>query len=369
MNFNNIGIIAPIFDAIKEIGYTEPTEIQKQAIPIILSGKDIIGCAQTGTGKTGAFALPILQLLTLETKKNKNPRALVLVPTRELALQIDQSVAGYAKHIAVRHLAIYGGVSALKQIDQLQKGIDILIATPGRLLDLVSQGHITLSDIQYLVLDEADNMLDMGFIHDLKRILKLVPQKRQTLFFSATMPQAIRKLADSILSHPAEINVTPVSSTAEKISQSVFFIEKKEKTALLTKILKKEKQIQTLIFTRTKHGADRLSKSLSKSGVVSACIHGNKSQNARQNALTSFKNGTINVLIATDIAARGIDISELPQVINYDLPEDSETYVHRIGRTGRAGKEGKAYSFCSEEEKPLLMKIQKLIGFQLPITK
>ena len=369
MDFNNIGIIAPILQAIQEVGYTKPTAIQQQAIPEVLVGKDLIGCAQTGTGKTGAFAIPVIQLLTLKPNTNKKPRALILVPTRELAIQIDQSIEAYSKYIPVKHLVIYGGVSQVQQVAKLNTGIDILVATPGRLLDLVNQGHINLSAVQHLILDEADNMLDMGFIHDLKKILKLVPQKRQTLFFSATMPKAIRKLADSILNHPVEINVTPVSSTVEKISQSVFFIEKTEKAALLAKILNDSNREQTLVFTRTKHGADRLVRSLVKKGVQTAAIHGNKSQNARQNALLSFKNGKINVLIATDIAARGIDIKELPQVINYDLPADSETYVHRIGRTGRAGKQGKAYSFCSEEEKPLLVKIQKLIGFQVPIAQ
>lgn len=369
MDFNNIGIIAPILRAIQEVGYTKPTAIQQQAVPEVLAGKDLIGCAQTGTGKTGAFAIPVIQLLTLKPNTNKKPRALILVPTRELAIQIDQSIEAYSKYISVKHLVIYGGVSQVQQVARLNKGIDILVATPGRLLDLVNQGHINLSAVQHLILDEADNMLDMGFIHDLKKILKLVPQKRQTLFFSATMPKAIRKLADSILDHPVEINVTPVSSTVEKISQSVFFIEKTEKAALLAKILNDSNREQTLVFTRTKHGADRLVRSLVKKGVQTAAIHGNKSQNARQNALLSFKNGKINVLIATDIAARGIDIKELPQVINYDLPADSETYVHRIGRTGRAGKQGRAYSFCSEEEKPLLVKIQKLIGFQVPIAQ
>lgn len=369
MDFNNIGIIAPILRAIHDIGYIKPTAIQQQAIPEILAGKDLIGCAQTGTGKTGAFAIPLIQLLASAPKIDKKPRALILVPTRELAIQIDQSIEAYSKHISIKHLVIYGGVSQVQQVAKLNKGIDILVATPGRLLDLVNQGHINLSAVQHLILDEADNMLDMGFIHDLKKVLKLVPQKRQTLFFSATMPKAIRKLADSILNHPVEINVTPVSSTVEKISQSVFFIEKTQKAALLAKILNDGNQQQTLVFTRTKHGADRLARSLVKKGVQTAAIHGNKSQNARQNALLSFKDGKITVLIATDIAARGIDIKELPQVINYDLPADSETYVHRIGRTGRAGKQGKAYSFCSEEEKPLLLKIQKLIGFQVPIAQ
>lgn len=368
MNFNNLGIIDPILRAISEIGHTSPTEIQKQAIPIILERKDMIGCAQTGTGKTGAFAIPILQLLAHETKKNKAPRALVLAPTRELAIQISQNVESYSKHLQNRQAVIYGGVPQTKQVAQLSKSPDILIATPGRLLDLVNQGIINLSFIEFLVLDEADNMLDMGFIHDLKRILKHIPVNRQTLFFSATMPKEIRKFANTILKTPTEINVSPVSSTAEKVSQSVYFVEKNKKASFLLNLLSNDGPLQTLVFTRTKHGADRLAKSLRRGGIESACIHGNKSQNARQNALHSFKNGTINVLIATDIAARGIDINDLPRVINYDLPNESETYVHRIGRTGRAGKAGRAYSFCSEEERPTLLKIQKLIGFQLPVA-
>lgn len=369
MSFTNFGIIDPILKAINEIGYTSATPIQKQTIPLILEGKDIIGCAQTGTGKTAAFALPILQLLESDTKKYKMPRALVLVPTRELAIQIDQSVAAYSKHIRVSRLAIYGGVSQVTQVDRVRKGVDMLIATPGRLMDLINQGHVSLSEVKMLVLDEADSMLDMGFVHDIKRILKYIPQKRQTLFFSATMPNEIRKFANTILHHPAEINVSPVSSTAEKIVQSVSFVEKKDKAAFLANVLRNSDVKQTLIFTRTKHGADRLVRILGKGGIVAASIHGNKSQTARQRALSSFKNGGVNILIATDIAARGIDIQELPFVINYDLPVDSETYVHRIGRTGRAGKEGKALSLCSEEEKPTLLKIQKLIGFQLPIAK
>ena len=369
MNFNNFGIIDPIIKAINDIGYSAATQIQKQAIPLILKGQDIIGCAQTGTGKTAAFALPVLQLLSSDTKKYKMPRALVLVPTRELAIQIDQSVAQYSKYIQINRLAIYGGVSQVAQVERLRKGVDVLVATPGRLMDLINQGHVSLSQIKVLILDEADSMLDMGFVHDIKRILKYIPQKRQTLFFSATMTPEIRKFANTILHHPAEINVSPVSSTAEKIVQSVSFVEKKDKAAFLANVLRTSDVKQTLIFTRTKHVADRLVRILGKGGIPAASIHGNKSQTARQKALSSFKNGGINILIATDIAARGIDIQELPFVINYDLPVDSETYVHRIGRTGRAGKEGKALSLCSEEEKPTLLKIQKLIGFQLPVTE
>lgn len=368
MDFNNLGLIAPILKAIIALGHTAPTQVQTQTIPSILAGKDIIGCAQTGTGKTGAFAIPILQLLTSENYEGKSPRALILAPTRELALQISQNIEGYCRHLPLKHIVIYGGVSQLKQVADLRKGVDLIIATPGRLLDLLNQGHIDLRSIQKLVLDEADNMLDMGFIHDIKKILKLIPKERQTLLFSATMPTSIRKFAEDISNNPVEVNVSPVSSTAGSISQSVLFLEKKQKEKHLTKILLNDRNTQTLIFMRTKHGADRLSRSLGKSGVETACIHGNKSQNARQNALLSFKDGKINVLIATDIAARGIDIKELPQVINYDLPSDSETYVHRIGRTGRAGKPGKAISFCSAEEKPMLLKIEKLIGFAVKIA-
>lgn len=369
MDFKNIGLIAPLLKAIDGLGHTAPTDIQKQSIPYILEGKNIIGCAQTGTGKTGAFAIPLLHLLATEQHSGKKPRALIVVPTRELAVQIDQSFAGYGKYLHIEHMVIYGGVSQAKQVSRLQKGVDILVATPGRLLDLMNQGHVDLSAVRRLILDEADNMLDMGFVNDIKKILKRMPAQKQTLLFSATMPKAIRKFAGEILDQPVEVTVSPISSTSEKVSQSVFFIDKNQKTKRLTKMLLDEKNIQTLIFMRTKHGADRLAKLLGRSGVQTACIHGNKSQNARENALLSFKNGKINVLIATDIASRGIDIKELPQVINYDLPADSETYVHRIGRTGRAGNEGKAVSFCSEDERPMLAKIQKLIGFQVPIAQ
>lgn len=369
MSFNNFGIIDPIIRAVNDLGYSLPTQIQKEAILPILNGRDIIGCAQTGTGKTAAFALPILQCLALDTLKYTAPRALVLAPTRELAIQIDQSITEYSKNIQVKCLAIYGGVSQVKQVERLRKGVDILVATPGRLIDLMNQGLLSLKQIKVLVLDEADNMLDMGFIHDIKRVLKHVPQQRQTLFFSATMPKEIRKFANTILNNPIEINVTPVSSTAEKIEQSVSFVEKKDKAVFLAEVLQDSNKKQTLVFTRTKHGADRLVRILGKRGIMAASIHGNKSQNARQKALSSFKNGGIHILIATDIAARGIDIQELPFVINYDLPVDSETYVHRIGRTGRAGKEGRALSLCSEEERPILQKIQKLIGVQLPILE
>lgn len=365
MKFNELGLIDPLLKALQEIGYTQPTEIQEQTIPLILNGKDILGCAQTGTGKTAAFALPIIQGISKSPEKRSTPKALIIAPTRELAVQIGQNIDQYTKYLQIKTLVIFGGVSQVNQVSQLRQGIDILVATPGRLLDLMQQGYVQLGKVQTLVLDEADNMLDMGFINDIKKVLKNLPSKKQTLFFSATMPKEIRTFANTILYKPAEISVTPASTTAEKIDQSVYFVEKKEKTQFLIKLLKEKDLIQTLVFTRTKHGADRLVRLLSKGGISSVCIHGNKSQNARQNALNSFKKGQVKIMIATDIAARGIDIQELPQVINYDLPADSETYVHRIGRTGRAGKGGVALSFCSEDEKSTLQSIQKLIGFQL----
>ncbi|SEG25046.1 DEAD/DEAH box helicase [Sphingobacterium lactis] len=369
MEFKNMDLIAPLLKAIQEIGYNEPTAIQQQAIPVLLTGKDIIGCAQTGTGKTAAFAIPLLQKIAQSGLTDNKTQALILVPTRELAIQIGQSLDAYSKYLQIKHTVIFGGVSQHKQVESLKKGATIIVATPGRLLDLLGQKLIDLRALRYFVLDEADNMLDMGFIHDIKKLLKVIPKERQTLLFSATMPKSIRKLAEEILRSPVEVQVSPVSSTAEKVSQQVYHVEKKAKAALLAKILGSGTTQQTLVFTRTKHGANRLVKTLGKSGILTACIHGNKSQNARQQALESFKSGKINVLIATDIAARGIDIHELPRVINYDLPEESETYVHRIGRTGRAGNAGLAFSFCSDEEKPLLLKIQKLIGFQIEEVK
>lgn len=365
MNFNNMGIIPPILKAIQALGYQNPTPIQQQAIPAIATGKDLIACAQTGTGKTAAFAVPILQSLHEDNRKGLGPQVLILVPTRELAIQISQNIAGLSKFLQVKHCTIFGGVSQVNQVKELKRGVDILIATPGRLIDLIGQGFVKLGHIRYLVLDEADNMLDMGFIHDLKKIYKFLPAKKQTLLFSATMPKAIRKLAMDFMHQPNEIAVSPVSSTAESVEQQIYFVEKKQKPQLLDNLIGKTK-VQTLVFTRTKHGADRLSKTLRKTGIDSACIHGNKSQNARQKALQSFKSGEIHILIATDIAARGIDIQGLPLVVNFDLPVDAETYVHRIGRTGRAGLQGKAVSFCSEEEQSTLNKIQKLIGFELP---
>ncbi|WP_027379605.1 DEAD/DEAH box helicase [Chryseobacterium daeguense] len=369
MNFKNLNLINPIIRAVTEAGYSKPTDIQSKAIPHILDGRDIIGCAQTGTGKTAAFAMPVLQLLKKHSPEHMGIRTLILTPTRELALQIEENFKIYSKYLPLSQLSIFGGVSQGSQISALRKRVDVLIATPGRLLDLCNQGHINLSKIEILVLDEADRMLDMGFVNDVKKVLNLVPQKRQTLFFSATMPDSIRKFADGILKNPVEITVNPVSSTAKTVKQSVYFVEKNHKTGLLISLLKDQSILRSLVFTRTKHGADRLVKQLGQTGIFAAAIHGNKSQNARQKALEDFKSSKIRVLIATDIAARGIDIDELSYVVNYELPNVPETYVHRIGRTGRAGMEGKAVSFCDEEERTDLKNIQKLIGFTMPIIK
>jgi len=369
MNFKDLNIIPPIMKAVTQAGYTKATEIQYQTIPHILNGNDVIGCAQTGTGKTASFAIPVLQLLDQNPAEKKGIRTLILTPTRELAIQNSENLKTYGTFLRLKHLAIFGGVPQGKQIAALDRGVDILIATPGRLLDLIAQGCIKLSQIEILVLDEADRMLDMGFVNDVKKILTKVPAKRQTLFFSATMPQEIRKFAQSILNNPKEINVTPVSSTAETVKQSVYYVEKAEKLDLLIHILEDQTIHRSLVFARTKHGADKLAKKLIKSGIHAAAIHGNKSQNARQKALEDFKNSKIRVLIATDIAARGIDIDELPHVVNYELPNVPETYVHRIGRTGRAGYEGVAISFCDTEEKKDLKNIQKLIGFNMPVVK
>lgn len=355
--------------AVAQAGYTQATEIQHQAIPHILNGNDVIGCAQTGTGKTASFAIPILQLLHQKPVSGKKGiRTLILTPTRELAIQIDENFKIYGKFLPLNHLAIFGGVPQGKQVSAIKNGVDVLIATPGRLLDLINQGCINLSQMEILVLDEADRMLDMGFVNDVKKILTKIPSKRQTLFFSATMPQEIRKFAQTILNQPKEINVTPVSSTAQTVQQSVYFVEKGEKLNLLIDILGDRSIERSLVFARTKHGADKLVKQLVKTGIYAAAIHGNKSQNARQKALADFKSSRIRVLIATDIAARGIDIDELPHVVNYELPNVPETYVHRIGRTGRAGAEGVAVSFCDNEEKKDLKNIQKLIGFNMPIA-
>ena len=367
LTFDSLNLIEPILRALQTEGYTTPTPIQQQAIPIVLEGNDLLGCAQTGTGKTAAFSIPLLQLLYQQKTAQRGIKALILTPTRELAIQIDESIAAYGRHTGLTHAVIFGGVSQLPQTQALKRGVDILIATPGRLLDLMQQGFVSLQHLQFFVLDEADRMLDMGFIHDVKKIIAKLPAKRQTLFFSATMPPEIAGLANSILHQPKKVEVTPVSSTVEKIEQSVYFVEKQDKRALLHHILSDQDIKTVLVFTRTKHGADKVVKDLVKSGIGAAAIHGNKSQNARQRALNDFKNGTLRVLVATDIAARGIDVEQLSHVINYELPDVPETYVHRIGRTGRAGASGIAIAFCDAEDKINLKDIQKLIGIQIPI--
>lgn len=371
MLFEQLQLIEPILKALREEGYSSPTPIQEEAIPHILNRRDLLGCAQTGTGKTAAFAIPMLQLL--QEDKLKDPhgsgiKALILTPTRELAIQIEESFAAYGKYLRLSQLVIFGGVSQQPQTNALRKGVDILIATPGRLLDLIEQRFINLSQIQFFVLDEADRMLDMGFIHDVKKIITKIPAKRQTLFFSATMPAEIAKLSSTILANPAKVEVTPVSSTAETIQQSMFFVEKENKKHLLIHLLKDAAIKTALVFTRTKHGADKVVKELSRAGIPAEAIHGNKSQNARQRALGNFKSGHTRVLVATDIAARGIDVDNLSHVINFELPNVPETYVHRIGRTGRAGASGIAFSFCDMEEKEFLRDIQKLIANSIPIV-
>ena len=416
MTFDELNIAEPILKAVREKGYGEPTPIQQQAIPIVSQGKDIFGIAQTGTGKTAAFAIPILQTLweerirrQQEQQKNEETRpaeaaaeppvessepplesaaadepqpgrkkgrgrsrdrnkerrvirALILTPTRELALQIDECFTDYGKHTGLRHTAIFGGVKQGPQTEILRKGVDILIATPGRLLDLIGQGEVKLASLTHFVLDEADRMLDMGFIPDIRRLLTKIPEKRQTLFFSATMPDPIVSLSRNILTHPVRVEVTPESSTVDTIDQCIYFVEKPEKKGLLVSVLKKEADKSVLIFSRTKHGADNISRTLKKAGIQSAAIHGDKSQGQRQQALSDFKTGKVKVMVATDIAARGIDIKELGMVINYDLPDVVETYVHRIGRTGRAGHTGTALTFCSQDDHMIVRDIQKLVG-------
>ncbi len=372
MSFEKLNLIEPLLKALKNEGYTNPTPVQEQSIPIILNRKDLLGCAQTGTGKTAAFALPILQILHEEQVSQRGPRtikALILTPTRELAIQIEESFAAYGKFTGLRHTVVFGGVPQYRQTQILQRGVDILVATPGRLLDLIEQRFISLNDIKLFVLDEADRMLDMGFVHDVKRIVAKLPQKRQTLFFSATMPPEIQKLANTILVNPEKVEVTPVSSTAETVQQSLYFVEKKDKKSLLLHLLKTKSINTALVFTRTKHGADKVAQELNRAGIRAEAIHGNKSQNARQAALSNFKSQSTRVLVATDIAARGIDIDELSHVINFELPNVPETYVHRIGRTGRAGASGIALSFCDAEEKEFLRDIHKLLSKAIPVAE
>ncbi|WP_425415640.1 DEAD/DEAH box helicase [Paenibacillus oryzae] len=362
-----------LLKALNQEQYTTPTPIQEKAIPVILEGKDLFGCAQTGTGKTAAFSLPILQLLHKDgygsERGKRSIRSLILTPTRELALQIDENIKAYARYTRLRSVAIVGGVSQVGQERALEKGADILIATPGRLTDLINQKIVDLRHVQILVLDEADRMLDMGFIHEVKRIISGMPKEKQTLFFSATMPPEIAGWMESLLRNPVKVEITPVSSTVEVISQSLYFVDKSNKQALLQLLLEKQDITSALVFTRTKHGADRVAKGLNRIGVTAQAIHGNKSQNARQNALSNFKNGTTRILVATDIAARGIDIDELSYVINFNLPNIPETYVHRIGRTGRAGHSGSAISFCEAEELPYLKDIQKVTKKQIPVVE
>jgi ATP-dependent RNA helicase RhlE len=370
-DFINLGLASPLLDALAKQGYKKPTPIQIKAIPPALEGKDILGTAQTGTGKTAAFTLPILQqILPVLKDKNKRPiRVLILTPTRELAIQIHENISHYGSQTKVFHSVIFGGVGQKPQTDALRRGVDIITATPGRLLDLMNQGYVNLSRIEHFVLDEADRMLDMGFIHDVKKIFSKIPSKRQTLLFSATMPKEVLSLSNFLLKDPIRISVAPVSATAEKVNQKVFFVDQKSKRLLLKSLLKNDKIdiSSVLVFTRTKHGANRVVKDLTKNNITAQAIHGNKSQNARQNALDNFKKRITRVLVATDIAARGIDIDDLSHVINYDIPNIPETYVHRIGRTGRAGNSGIAWSFVDTEEHKYLSDIQKLIKKEIEI--
>ncbi len=370
MTFKELGVIEPILKALAAEGYTHPTPIQEQSIPKLLEKRDLLGCAQTGTGKTAAFTIPILQHLhqsNLSQQRNRPIKALIITPTRELALQIGESIVTYGKNTRLKSTVIFGGVKQGKQTAALSQGIDILVATPGRLLDLISQGFISLNAIEYFVLDEADQMLDMGFIHDIKKVLAKLPKKRQSLFFSATMAPAIVKLSNEILGNPEKVTVKPEQATAEKVDQGVYFVSKGDKPKLLVHLIEEKNVDAVLVFSRTKHGANKIVKQLIKSNITAEAIHGNKSQTARVKALNNFKDGVTKVLVATDIAARGIDIDELELVINYDLPNVPETYVHRIGRTGRAKASGVALSFCDGEERAYLRDIQKLIKQDVPV--
>ena len=371
MKFSDLQLDKRILQAVEQVGYTQPSPIQAQAIPPALEGRDVLGCAQTGTGKTAAFALPVLNRMTQETQRSDRIiRALILTPTRELALQIDESIRAYGKFLPYRVGTLIGGVKPGAQIEMLKKGVDVLVATPGRLLDLHAQGLIDLTRLAFFVLDEADRMLDMGFIHDVKKVIGIIPAKRQTMFFTATMPPEIDKLAKSLLYHPVSVAVNPVSSTVDLTEQIVYFTDKASKTDLLISLFNDGTLAgSTLVFTRTKYGADKLSKKLKRAGLNALAIHGDKTQGARQNALDSFKQGKLRALVATDIAARGIDIEDLPYVVNYELPNVPETYVHRIGRTGRAGKTGTAVSLCDFDEKEYLRDIEKLIGKKLTEAK
>ncbi len=372
--FDQLGLIEPILKALQQEGYTQPTPIQAQSIPYLLEGRDLLGCAQTGTGKTAAFAIPMIQRMV--TAQGGSPRggrkpirALILTPTRELAIQIDESYKAYGRHTDLRTTVIFGGVGQKPQTDALRRGVDILVATPGRLLDLMNQGFVNLKELEYFVLDEADRMLDMGFIHDVKKVIAAIPRVRQTLFFSATMPPEVQRLSATLLSNPVKVEVTPASSTAETVEQEVFFVDKSNKANLLVHLLNTRDIKEALVFSRTKHGADKLVRIIEKSGIRAEAIHGNKAQNARQRALKNFKDRKTRVLVATDIAARGIDIDSLSHVVNYDIPNVPETYVHRIGRTGRAGASGIAISLCDVDERVFLRDITKLIARQIPVVE
>jgi len=373
VSFNNLQLIEPVLQALSKEGYTIPTPIQLQSIPPILQKRDLLGCAQTGTGKTAAFTIPVLQLMhqqqEQQQKKQHRIQTLILTPTRELAIQIGESITAYGRYLNIKHKVIFGGVPQYSQVQAIRNGVDIIVATPGRLLDLMQQRIISLDHIQYFILDEADRMLDMGFVQDVKRIIAKLPAKRQTLFFSATMPAEIKHLADILLTNPVKVEVTPSASTVEIIQQSVYFVERQNKQSLLIQLLKDQTIETVLVFTQMKHAADKLAKSLNQAGIRTEAIHGNKSQNARQDALANFKNRKTRVLVATDIAARGIDIDDLTHVLNYELPNIPETYVHRIGRTGRAGASGVAISFCDWSEKTFLTDIQKLIKKTIPVIK
>jgi len=371
MLFENLDLIEPILRALKTEGYEKPTPIQEQAIPIILQRKDLLGCAQTGTGKTAAFAIPIIQILYdthIPAKGKRKIKSLIVTPTRELAIQIGESFAAYGRYAGLKHTVIFGGVGERPQTDALRQGIDILIATPGRLLDLMNQGYIDLRSIELFVLDEADRMLDMGFIHDVKRIIAELPHERQSLFFSATMPSDIVKLSQTILRNPLKVEITPEVTTAEKVEQQMYMVNYADKRSLLLHLLRNREIVSALVFTRTKHGADKVVQFLQKNGHQAQAIHGNKSQNARQKALSDFKAGNIRLLVATDIAARGIDIDDLTHVINFEIPNIPETYVHRIGRTGRAGQSGIALSLCDNTEITFLRDIQRLISQTIPVV-
>ncbi len=367
-DFQSLGLSETLLRAVKSEGYTTPTPVQEQSIPPLLEGRDVLGVAQTGTGKTAAFALPVLQIMSRKQPQGKRfIRALILSPTRELAAQIDERFAAYSDHMDVRHRVIFGGVNQNPQVRALQKGLDILVATPGRLLDLIGQGHIDLGRVEFFVLDEADRMLDMGFIRDIEKVIKLLPKKRQNLLFSATMPKSIAKLAGSFLNNAVMVDVSPKELTVDRIQQKIMFLRKADKRRLLVQLIKDERVQRGIVFTRTKHGANRLVKQLDQSNISAAAIHGNKSQGARTKALAGFKDGTIPILVATDIASRGIDVDGITHVFNYDLPNEPESYVHRIGRTARAGRSGIAYAFCDDSESGYLVGIQQLIGKEIPV--